>query len=89
MELLVASPLLENTLLYRDSLIFLLFFFRAKEHRQYLLQLLVNYAFFIIVLISCWDTVEPTYYGLKCSSISKTCNKDEVFESGRHLVGPT
>ena len=46
-------------------------------------------AFFIIVLISCWDTVEPTYYGLKCSSISKTCNKDEVFESGRHLVGPT
>ena len=43
----------------------------------------------IILIASCWDTVEPTEFGLKCNSISKTCNKEEVFESGRHLVGPT
>lgn len=43
---------------------------------------------FIIFIAMCWGTIEPTYYGLICNSLSKTCNKDDVYEAGRHLIGP-
>ncbi|KAM3135000.1 hypothetical protein pb186bvf_012824 [Paramecium bursaria] len=42
----------------------------------------------LIILIIGWDVVEVTNWGLKCNSISKQCNKDEIYSPGRYLVGP-
>lgn len=44
--------------------------------------------FFIILLIICWDTVEPTEWGIKYNSISKDINKETIYEGGRYLVSP-
>jgi len=58
--------------------------------------------FLIILLIICWDTVEPTEWGLKYNSISKNINSEDsiflslewkillslVYEGGRYLVSP-
>ena len=42
----------------------------------------------IILLAVSWDTVEPIEFGLKCNSITKSCNPQNVFLGGRYLVGP-
>jgi hypothetical protein len=58
--------------------------------------------FLIILLIICWDTVEPTEWGLKYNSLSKNINSEDsipsrlnhhshvllVYEGGRYLVSP-
>ena len=42
----------------------------------------------IILLAFSWDTVEPIEFGLKCNSITKSCNQNTIFTGGRYLVGP-
>ncbi|EGR34238.1 spfh domain band 7 family protein [Ichthyophthirius multifiliis] len=43
--------------------------------------------FMIIFILTCWDTVDITKYGLKCNRISKKC-ESYVYDSGRYFVGP-
>jgi len=44
--------------------------------------------FLIILLIICWDTVEPTEWGIKYNSVSKDINRETIYEGGRYLVSP-
>ena len=40
------------------------------------------------LILTCWDTVDVTHYGLKCNKISKQCNIEDIYESGRFFTGP-
>ncbi|KRX04550.1 hypothetical protein PPERSA_04365 [Pseudocohnilembus persalinus] len=42
----------------------------------------------ILFLLLCWDAVDPTYNAILCNSISKKCDQEDVYSSGRHIVGP-
>lgn len=42
----------------------------------------------VVIILTCWDTVDVTYYGLKCNTFSKKCSTSEVYESGRYFTGP-
>ena len=39
---------------------------------------------FIILLCLCFDAVEPTFYGLKCNTISKKCSI--TFNDARYII---
>ncbi|KAL4507242.1 hypothetical protein ABPG72_002035 [Tetrahymena utriculariae] len=42
----------------------------------------------LLIVFTCWDTVEVTYYGIKCNTFSKKCSTQEIYESGRYFIGP-
>jgi hypothetical protein len=32
--------------------------------------------------------VDPLYYGLKCNHLTKKCDEENVYQSGRFMIGP-
>ena len=41
-----------------------------------------------VVLVACsFSTLEPTEFGLEYNGVSKTLNKAELYENGRHFIG--
>jgi len=47
-----------------------------------------SFFFGVLVLACSWDTVEPTEWGLKYNSLSKSITNDTIYDGGRYLVWP-
>jgi len=43
---------------------------------------------FVFILALSWDTVEPTSWGLKYNSISKSITNETIYDGGRYLIWP-
>ena len=51
-------------------------------------KILVISIIVIFVVASSIGTVNFMHYGLKCDKITKQCDKNEIYESGRYIIGP-
>ncbi len=60
----------------------------STKQKSYFYCCICVSVFALVFLIMSWDTVEPTEYGLICSKLTKTCDKDYIYESGRHWTSP-